>query len=33
MDAKTATLQKPKYLGLLNAISNAESAAGIARGS
>ena len=28
MDAKTATLQKPKYLGLLNAISNAESAAG-----
>lgn len=25
----TATMQKPKYLGLLNAISNAESAAGI----
>ena len=28
MDA-TATMQKPKYLSLLNAISNAESAAGI----
>ena len=25
----TATMQKPKYLGLLNAISNAESAAGV----
>lgn len=26
---ETATVQKPKYLGLLNAISNAESAAGV----
>ncbi len=29
MATMTATAQKPKYLGLLNAISNAESAAGI----
>ena len=29
MEASTATTQKPSYLGLLNAISNAESAAGI----
>ena len=26
---EAATVQKPKYLGLLNAISNAESAAGV----
>lgn len=29
MEASTATLQKPSYLGLLNAISLAESAAGV----
>jgi hypothetical protein len=29
MDAEAATVSKPKYLGLLNAISNAESAAGV----
>ena len=29
MEANTATIQKPKYLGLLNTISNAESAAGV----
>ena len=26
---ETATVQKPRYLGLLNTISNAESAAGV----
>jgi hypothetical protein len=29
MESQTATVQKPKYLGLLNAISLAESAAGV----
>ena len=29
MESNTATMQKPKYLGLLNAISNGESAAGV----